>query len=848
MKRWMTTAMAALAASFLAVSCDGESDKSAQAGGSGEAAPGGQETGGRNESAAGAAASGEAAPAGDQAGAGGDAAPPGAPKAAPKTADEGFIAIPGGTFALPGEASGVELAAFQMGVKPVSTEEFQKCVEAGQCPESGFVKFSAEVPGKSPLAQCNYGREGRGGHPMNCVTWNGAARYCKFIGGRLPTAAEWKYAATHDGQKPRWTKYPWGDEEPVHCKTASFRKSTGAGLSYYCAESGRSADASGTPAIGAHSPAGDSPLGLTDMTGSVSQWTMDAAGAEMVILGGSWSGDASQLEVNPQKMRTANGAQASQGIGFRCLKGGLPHGVGPTKDGYIALPGGVLHSKMGNVPQAIQGFELAVRPVTVDEFAKCVEAGKCPKDGFTAFDKTAAADTPKSKCRFGRKGYGDHPMNCVGWSAAASYCRFAGGRLPTLFEWEYAATHDGAFALQTKYPWGDEDPVHCRTASFTRKSESGRTYYCSGKSRSMDSTGTAPVGTYAPANDSPLGLVDMSGNVAQWTADRGSEPGKYFIKGGDYSDAMENLAVSPKGGSFVLNKTGNFPSVGFRCARGGADNESSLDPMAAELPWKLKKGEKASDVPIPNPENGITAVNIPAGTYTGRRSKKTEQVAAFRMAKNPVSVIEYAVCVLAGGCDMRRHHALFWDQAGELHKKFCNLDAQSKGEMPINCVDQAGAAEYCRWTGGRLPTDTEWKYAATHDGTKARQTDYPWGDKAFQKHCVNASYLQFTGNGPKGAGDYYCDGKTKVLKPAGTSIIGTYSPAGDSPLGLVDMSGNVGEWTSTLLPGGKAAVNGGGWDQNVIVMEVDSRTAQPQTPSVTSRDPNLGFRCVWPAK
>jgi formylglycine-generating enzyme required for sulfatase activity len=58
-----------------------------------------------------------------------------------------------------------------------------------------------------------WGKEGREDHPINCVNWQQAVDFCAWAGGRLPSEAEWEYAARSEGKD---NTYPWGEDgDPV---------------------------------------------------------------------------------------------------------------------------------------------------------------------------------------------------------------------------------------------------------------------------------------------------------------------------------------------------------------------------------------------------------------------------------------------------------------------------------------------------------------------------------------------------------------------------------------------------------------------------------------------------------
>ncbi len=136
-------------------------------------------------------------------------------------------------------------------------------------------------------------------------------------------------------------------------------------------------------------------------------------------------------------------------------------------------------------------FEITKTQVTVDQYRACVDAGFC-----TAPDEDYY-------CNWGQSDRGKHPINCVDWHQAQAYAKWAGGRLPTEAEWEYAARSGGR---DWKYPWGDEEAT-CERAVMYDGSNNG----CGRNS-------TWPVCS-KPRGNTTQGLCDMTGNVWEWVQD-----------------------------------------------------------------------------------------------------------------------------------------------------------------------------------------------------------------------------------------------------------------------------------------------------------------------------------------
>ncbi len=203
--------------------------------------------------------------------------------------------------------------------------------------------------------------------------------------------------------------------------------------------------------------------------------------------------------------------------------------------------------------------------VTAEAYAACVEEGACTRGSVHG------PEVPENTFGCNGKDRPRHPANCVDRTQAERYCAFAGKRLPTEAEWEYAARSDDARA----WPWGNTAPAACTTAVV-----STMTGACA------DRAGTSEVGS-APDGKSPFGALDMAGNVWEWVAD-GFEPYRATADGGELVDPKVPTPVNNRGvlrgGSWdysplAAKTTFRLPypanagnaSIGFRCARDATD-------------------------------------------------------------------------------------------------------------------------------------------------------------------------------------------------------------------------------------------------------------------------------------
>jgi len=193
-------------------------------------------------------------------------------------------------------------------------------------------------------------------------------------------------------------------------------------------------------------------------------------------------------------------------------------------------------------------------------------------------------------------------------------------------------------------------------------------------------------------------------------------------------------------------------------------------PMLADPsppPWLPVAG----DVSLPGGVFQLGAARDLAWAFDNEKWEHPVVLRPFRMSRTAVTNGEYLRYVEAGG-----KHPAGWRRMpdGWQQRRFDAWEplAQDEPVIHVSCVD---AEDYCRFAGRRLPTEAEWEYAATWDPVAGRKLRFPWGDVPWTTGLANLE-----GSRPASVHAY---------------------PAGDSPLGLRQMIGNVWEWTaSAFLP------------------------------------------------
>lgn len=174
----------------------------------------------------------------------------------------------------------------------------------------------------------------------------------------------------------------------------------------------------------------------------------------------------------------------------------------------------------------IDNFEIGRYPVTVWEYAKFVEMGGGPEPG--SWKEQLA--------------HPNWPVANVTWHQAKAYCDWAGVRLPTELEWEFAA----AGVDKRKYPWGCE---FLTDHANTYESKIGH---------------PSPVGVF-PLGNTPQGVCDMAGNVCEWTSSEyESGSGTFVLRGGSWLSDPDFAACAFRSRGGPVD---HGSDIGFRCSR-----------------------------------------------------------------------------------------------------------------------------------------------------------------------------------------------------------------------------------------------------------------------------------------
>ena len=220
---------------------------------------------------------------------------------------------------------------------------------------------------------------------------------------------------------------------------------------------------------------------------------------------------------------------------------------------------------------------------------------------------------------------------------------------------------------------------------------------------------------------------------------------------------------------------------------------------------QLRRGPAALTAPDPDPAplfTGPAEVLVPGGPFTmgtstepwaldNERPAHRRTVPPFFIDTTPVTNAAFQAFIEDGGYGTARWWApagwdhirahgieapLFWSrEAGQWLRRRFGVTEVVPADEPVLHVSWYEADAYARWAGRRLPTEAEWEKAARHDPASGRSTRYPWGDADPTPEHANLGQ--------------------RHLRPAPVGSC----PAGQSPLGVRQLIGDVWEWTSSDL-------------------------------------------------
>jgi formylglycine-generating enzyme required for sulfatase activity/dienelactone hydrolase len=469
----------------------------------------------------------------------------------------------------------------------------------------------------------SYGVFKENNQPREFLTWPESNVFCQDRDARLPTEAEWEYAA----RGPDNLIYPWGnifDPRRVnYCDT---------NCSAPGADSGYNDGFRGTAPVGSF-PEGASWVGAQDMAGNVWERVIS------ILLPYPYDpedGREATIEQDKISLRGVRGGgylDPSYGVrsanrnerentnysgiyGFRCARsfdsnpGEVYTGQNsPTltyeppidaqlgdnwtrpADGSVMLfvPEGTFQMGTGLVGRTNAGqYEFPEHPVKLDSFwidefhvtnkqfaeflyinGNQIEGG-VPwlemESEFCLIEDRIGTPMPKL-------GFENHPAIDVSWYGAQAYCEWVDGRLPTEAEWEYAASGPENWI----YPWGNE--YDCTKGNFLDWTDENEPIIFTWRGeRGCDGIDhTSPVDAF-PEGASWIGAFDMAGNVWDWTLDwgfsfyptglqinpTGPETGsEKIVRGGSWNNQETGVRTTMRGTYPPITQS---YYIGFRCA------------------------------------------------------------------------------------------------------------------------------------------------------------------------------------------------------------------------------------------------------------------------------------------
>ena len=242
-------------------------------------------------------------------------------------------------------------------------------------------------------------------------------------------------------------------------------------------------------------------------------------------------------------------------------------------------------------------------------------------------------------------------------------------------------------------------------------------------------------------------------------------------------------------------------------------SEPVVDSLLVAPEWvtipsgNVTLGSSEEEMAAARSECLATGAECPEWRFDRATPQETIFVETFKITKHEITNAQYSECVAAGVC-----------QATNTALENSTLAYRSEFSAPANPVVGVAtldASTYCQWIGGRLPSRAEWTRAARGDDDRI----YPWGMKL--------------------------NGGEANLESGGPTVGGSFSMS-VSPMGVMDMAGNVWEWTEQdVRLGGNVGpgivVRGGSWNSQSFAGRI-AYLGESLSPRIARYD--LGIRCV----
>jgi serine/threonine protein kinase len=350
--------------------------------------------------------------------------------------------------------------------------------------------------------------------------------------------------------------------------------------------------------------------------------------------------------------------------------------------------------------------------------------------------------------------------------------------------------------------------------------------------RSAPSSNEAPVSaTKSAPNSIPISYPSFSSRASEPQSASRAKPKRSWIKilagivfiiiALPVGNLMFTAGVLWWDGEFSdTEETESSPGKGFR--RTKQEPESALPPPRDRVVHPITSAQiTATGCPV-------QMVLIPAGSFlmgsdegaSDERPAHKVDVGRFCMDKTEVTVAAYKQCVDEKACQQPKAGK------GKRREMAFNWGKNDRQNHPINGVDVFDAIAYCKYVGKLLPTEEQWEYAAR--GTQNRL--FPWGNQPPTKQgCWDRSMR------------------------SGGSCLSASNPNDQTPEGLFDMGGNMGEWTISKTSDGYSSpreteifaqrvVRGGAWSTSNRE-ELTSFFRDHNDPR--TRQPDIGFRCAF---